>query len=542
MDADLLIEDLPSAARGRPSQDWADGLLDLADRHRRWLLAGLVFIYLLGINGQWRIEPDSALYLSLARNIANGQGYTYHGKPSATAYPGLPYALSVVFRMLPAAHRDPLNLVAENILMPLVGLATLGLTYRLIRLHAGRPTAVVVTCGVGLTRWFYRASFALMTDMPFLLGVMAFLTGYEAMVRRGWKSKRQIFFDSSLMVAGLVIAISMRPAWLALVPVAIIALIGAGLKGRISWKTAVVAAVVAFVTAAIFYVADPRRGSDGQRRDRYEDQIFNQLHPSQRAKFVALMEDNALDLVRQTGTSAMLGIKFGPAPDMPGDRHWYEHVGAAVNVVGALATLSFGVALWRRRALWGMWVAASILMMVAVQTNERYFLQILPLLIFAWWQALKWINRKLPLAAGNIIFGLLLGLGFVPNFCQVIGVIREQRTAPFLTHYSGGKYAPMVAQAQLISTLRPDSVILAPSKSARVLSYLSRHTVVEENDYQLDGGWPPDARQVFVLDDPANAKLQEWLTNLKLSVPPPTDGTIEIRRVPRSQYAKQPHQ
>jgi hypothetical protein len=377
-----------------------------------------------------------------------------------------------------------------------------------------------------------------MTDMPFLLGVMCFLTGYEAMVRRGWKSKRQMLFDTSLMVMGLVIAISMRPAWIALVPVAVAALIGAGLKGKISWKTALAAAAVAGIAAALFYVADPRRGADGARRDRYEDQIFNYLHPSQRGKFLALMEFNALDLVRQTGTSAMLGIKFGPAPDLPGDRHWYDHVGAAMNILGALATLSFGIALWRRRALWGMWVAASILMMIAVQTNERYFLQILPLLIFAWWQALKWLNHKLPPAAGNIVFALLLGLGFIANVSQVCGVVIEQRKTPFLSHYSGGKYAPMVAQAQLIAPLRPDSVVLAPSKSARVLTYLSKRNVVEENDYLLDVGWPPEARQVFVLDDPSNARLQEWLASLKVSVDPPPPGTIQIRRVPHAQYAK----
>ena len=63
-------------------------LLAWIDQHRRQLFLCLAALYLLGFNGQWQIEPDSALYLTLARNLARGLGYTYHGAPQNLAFPG----------------------------------------------------------------------------------------------------------------------------------------------------------------------------------------------------------------------------------------------------------------------------------------------------------------------------------------------------------------------------------------------------------------------------------------------------------------------
>jgi len=45
-----------------------DRVLAWADSHRRKLLAVVILLYALGFNGQWRMEPDSALYLTIGRN------------------------------------------------------------------------------------------------------------------------------------------------------------------------------------------------------------------------------------------------------------------------------------------------------------------------------------------------------------------------------------------------------------------------------------------------------------------------------------------
>src|SRR5256885_16682902 len=75
----------------------SDLLLAWADRRRYWLFAAVIVVYLAGFNAQWRLEPDSALYLSIGRNLAEGQGYTFHGTPHRLAYPGLPLIIPGIF-------------------------------------------------------------------------------------------------------------------------------------------------------------------------------------------------------------------------------------------------------------------------------------------------------------------------------------------------------------------------------------------------------------------------------------------------------------
>ena len=185
----------------------------------------------------------TALYLSIGRNLVEGHGYTFHGKAHRLAYPGLPLVFGGLFK---AFHTR--GLLPALILMPLLGLAALGLVYRLFLLHAGRPTAVVVTAGVGMTRLFYRYSFELLTDLPFLFGVLMFLVGYEAIFHRrdepaassaaadsaagpgtgrrpadangeapptangATPGPRARWFDYVFLVAGLVVAVATRPA------------------------------------------------------------------------------------------------------------------------------------------------------------------------------------------------------------------------------------------------------------------------------------------------------------------------------------------
>ena len=68
------------------TQMLSDRLLAMADRHRHKLYALLLVIYLLGFNAQWRVEPDSALYLTMGRNVAAGMGYTYNGLPAESGF------------------------------------------------------------------------------------------------------------------------------------------------------------------------------------------------------------------------------------------------------------------------------------------------------------------------------------------------------------------------------------------------------------------------------------------------------------------------
>ena len=107
----------------------SDWLLSFADRNRVKLFVILTGIYLLGFNGQWRLEPDSALYLTLARNVSIGEGFTYQDIPHRLAFPGLPRLFAAVFMLF---HSD--KTLPPLILMLLIGFCTLALTFRLFLL------------------------------------------------------------------------------------------------------------------------------------------------------------------------------------------------------------------------------------------------------------------------------------------------------------------------------------------------------------------------------------------------------------------------
>jgi hypothetical protein len=248
---------------------------------------------------------------------------------------------------------------------------------------------------------------------------------------------------------------------------------------------------------------------------------------------------NAWDILREMAISAMLGIKFGPAPDAPGMRHWYDILGACLDVAGAAATVGLGISLLKRRAIWGMWVVTTILMMIVALPLERYFLQVLPLLVFAWWRGLRWLNYRLPRPAGNIVFALLLALGICPNAGHVFGIVVEQRRVPFLASYREGKCLPLIAAAKRIAQTPADAVVLAPDKTARFLTYLSGRNVFESNETpELD--WPPAGHRVFVLEDGNDVGLAQWVESLGIKgTREAANGTsaemgvFELRRVPR---------
>src|SRR5438477_7201518 len=182
----------------------AAGLLGWADRHRWWLFGAIAVLYIAGFNGQWRVSPDSALYASLGRSLAEGQGYTYQGERHTWVEPGLPYLVSFGFRLFgPDAFWPTLLVLLAS------AFAALALFYRLMLIHADRPTAVVLTTLLALNETFYRYPLHLFTDTPFLVGVLLFLLGYE-IVFQNHRPRR--WPPWLFMATGVFIMVSTRPA------------------------------------------------------------------------------------------------------------------------------------------------------------------------------------------------------------------------------------------------------------------------------------------------------------------------------------------
>ena len=472
----------------------SDRVLAFADAHRRVLFIVLIGFYLLGFNGKWRLEPDSALYLTLGRNLAEGHGYTYQGVKHHLAFPGPPYLFAAVFKIFPGD-----NLVPHLLLMLAIGLATLGLTYRLFLLYADRPTAVLITFGVGISRLFYRYNFELLSDMPFLFGVMAFLAGYEAIFHRRRDGRRVTWFDCSLLSGGLLVAVVMRPTMWALLAAAVLALIWSLLRGPQRWPQLLTCLAIV-IAAVIFWKIDPRHS--GSSLGNYEDAIFNVKF----SHFSTLMHDMVFDYIPRffqgTLAQALFGARFFPG----------------VNAIIGVIVLGLGISLFWHRPLWGLWFAMTIAMMlIAVKPLDRYFLQVLPLLVFAWWSAIRWVNRSVDRGWGNRIFLALFVLGGTTNLLRDGEFIIEQRRPQFLSYYKEGRFASIDRLAKLLKNrAEAEAFVVAPPKQARIITFLSRRRAVEMTpDKRVD----PRRQTVYVLE-PLDDSVRQWLANVRVHLGP----------------------
>ncbi len=454
------------------------------------LFISILVAYLLGFNGQWRMQPDSGLYLILGRSLATGNGYTYHGIRHETVYPGLPLALAALDRLFPN-HL----IVAADALMLACALAALALTYRLILLAYDRPTAIVITVGVAFTHEFFRYSFEILTDMPFLAGVMAVLAGHEAIF--GSPARRGRWWDWTILIVGLVVVVSTRPTMIGLLAAWILALIFCAIVRR-NWRAAAVPVILCLITVAFFLLFDPRRLPGHGPAGMYEQYAFHQLTHDLPNELQTTALTNLRDLFKGIAARAVFGMDL--------DFKFLD------VIFGGLA-FAAGIALIRRHLFWGLWVIITLLTLILLISDYRYILEILPLLVIGWWNLLRAINLRLPRYLGNGVFTILLTLGTVLNIGQVVAFILHQHRHSFLADYEDGQYLPYAQIAKQIPQFtNSQDVILCPPKLARIMTFLADRTFSEPNE---PISAPPG--HLFVILDPKDADYHRWLAEMNVS-------------------------
>ena len=465
-----------------PARRWCDSVLGAADRYRHVLLAATGLLYLLAFNGQWLIEPDSALYLTLARNIARGDGYVYHGLAHNVVYPGLPYSLAALFRLIPSQA-----IVGCDLLILICGWAALALTYRLMLLAYDRPTAVVVTVLTGLAHEYFRYCYEIMPEMPFLAGVMAVLAGHEALTLADRPAR---WWDWAIFAAGVVIVINTRPMMMPLLGLWVVATAWNSGRLRRGVATPVVLGVVALML--IFFWYEPRHPFTTTTVSYERIAVREIVHLPGRWRQVLT---NLKDLLGKSAVRAVLGTPL----EYP-----------LLSGLFSAAILGAGIALGRVRPLWGMWVAATVAKLALFYSHDRYLVPVLPLLMFGWWRFMCRVSIRLPGLWGNGVFAILLAATVVPNIAETGVIVVQQHLQPFITHYRDGRLAGMAAMAgELDRRTGAGDLILAPPETSRALTFLSDRIVLEPGDPIA----PAAGERVFVLigDRTTTVAMEEWL-------------------------------
>lgn len=151
-------------------------------KKERFILAAfliIVFVYTFSsmffIQNQW--AQDSHWYMSLAKNIVSGNGYTIDGKiPFAQYPPVFPLLISFFYILIPNIH------LAGMILIGFLTILTVFMMYKFGKMHSSF-VALFSSLILLVHHSFIFNSTSIMTEIPFmlfsLLGLYFFIKGFE---------------------------------------------------------------------------------------------------------------------------------------------------------------------------------------------------------------------------------------------------------------------------------------------------------------------------------------------------------------------------
>jgi hypothetical protein len=424
-------------------------------RCRHVTLTAIALLLLACLNGQWRVGFDSAQYRGLAESLAEGRGYTFGGVPETMIYPGLPSLLAglqLIFGKTPLP-----GLVAMTLLSGL----TLLVIYRLIRLHFPQWVALCVTIGTGLNEGFVQFSQELMTDMPFLFGVVTSLLGWELL--RAGESARSRVLAGVVLAVGLGTAAAVRPTFWLLAATWIGVCVWGLIRGPRKFHGISLAVLVG--VWAVVLLLDPRSSGLGITRDGYVRMILQQI-----PQMWASLQGQIGPVTQRELPEAFFGEHMSPLSPLF----------SLLLVVGLVLVL-------RRQPLWGLFglITVAVTLLFDFTSVNRYYLMILPILWLGWILLASHLVRPLREPWRNVALGALLLLGLGPNLGGVATFVVEQRRSDFLTHYRDGQFVPMVALAEQIRDhVPPGARVVGPY--ATVLTYFSGRRVEGADQLFLD--------------------------------------------------------
>ncbi len=454
------------------------------DRHRRLLLVSVGLLYAAGINGQWRLGPDTAMHATIGQALSMGGGYEQLLGAAEGASPGLPYLLAVQFRLF-----GPHTMWPAVLFMSVLGLGIVFLTYRLMRLHANRAVAVFTACALGITATFYRHTLEVSTDLPFMAGLMLFLLGHE----RTQHSAGRAWVSYLLMACGLAAMAVFRFVVIVVVAAVVAGLLLHSVRQR-RWSPLMLALLLVCCLLAVRLV-DPRTASFGSLLLKKEHQAVTMITelPQTLAHAVTV---NAPRTLFEVGPEGLLGNQLGADP---------------INALFTVVAFAAGILLLRRRLLWGLLVGLFLLQWLLFLPDVRYFLPVLPLLIFAWWRAARWTLAVVPGRAGASVAIVMIGLWVAMNVGRTVGVVFDQRGMPFAEHYENGRYVGIEELGRALGrSTEPGSTILTAGKWHWPLWFYSGRRAVNPHMLPRTGDGPLYVVEPLGEDERRLVEQKQW--------------------------------
>jgi Ca2+/Na+ antiporter len=462
-------------------------ILALIPRWRWSYFAFVGLLLLLAFNGKWRVGRDSAAYRGLGHQLATTGHYIFRGKHSLTSYsdqqdtryPGMPLVLAGVEKVF---GRGDLPAV---LVMTLMAIATLLVTFRLMKPVLPYWLAIAVTFGLGLNGRFLEHANEVMSDVPFLLGVMLSLLAFDWLEKARDLKTRAV--SLCLLIVGLLLSAAMRPTfWVLAIALVCTCIWGlfkpthAGQKPQDTkprrFACLMTLGVLALAALMFWLVLDVRRGGIG-----YEGKMIGRLTDFQN-KVLEQLPENAYSLFEQTLPESFFGTQLGPGFIPVGGKHWL-----GFSTIYSLVVIISGALLMRRNVLWGLFVLFTVLTMMLIGSVPRYFIMILPLLLAGWGLHVMWMSDRFKNPGmKELITFVGLGVVVAPNLISCANLIREQRGLArpreglkhvgFMKAYHSGKWDGVDEVAAMIHDhVAPEQQVYGPE--ATVLTFMSDRMV-----------------------------------------------------------------
>jgi hypothetical protein len=420
------------------------------ERHRKLLFILVALLYIGSFNGKWRLGLDTAIYRGLALNIASGKGYTFGDWAPKQVYPGLPYSLAAIEYVLGPKDRTP-SLAEQNRLIGpslattgsvffILAIASLTLivVYKLIHLHYPKWVAVTITCGVATNQIFLTHSHELLTDVPFLFGVVTSLYGWD-LLKRAQNSKSRIN-AIAVVIPGLIFAATMRPTFWILAGCWIAVCLWGLIVGPRKFYAICLGVLLGIW--AILIAIDPRYKGFHPLSGGYESEALYLL-PQAPAHFYQQLHHILYDQF----PAAMFGQQMSP-----------------FSTLSSLIVIGSTLLLFRRHALWVLMVFGTLAATLIVSAEPRYYMMVLPVLLLGWLTMFCMLARKASKVWGEMILVLGLAILTLNNLSATVGFFIEQHHSNFISHYKKGAYVPALEMCEALrQRLSPDQKVLGPS-------------------------------------------------------------------------------
>ncbi len=136
------------------------------------LLAGVALVYAAAVTPNWRLHPDSAVYIALAESILRGKGYWFNG----AAHLRYPPVFSLM--LAPFVWCFGRDFLAMRVFGVMLATGNTYLAYRLWRAYAGQRIALILAALGGFSVFVIEHTTLVLAELPLtFFSLLALLAG-----------------------------------------------------------------------------------------------------------------------------------------------------------------------------------------------------------------------------------------------------------------------------------------------------------------------------------------------------------------------------